>query len=111
MAQINASSLIGRHGTRAEQSGLALARSGTPFVLASDAHSASRPPMLQAGALALARAGVEPAAVRFAVEEGPGVLLSAGLSPSEAFSVEAERVRGDANVAAPDPQPASGSAA
>lgn len=86
--QINASSLTGRHGNRAERSALALAHSGLPFVLASDAHSVSRPPMMQAGAFALERAGLDSATVRFAVEAGPALLLDYGLSRSEPFRAE-----------------------
>jgi protein-tyrosine phosphatase len=86
LPQINASSLTGRHGARAERSALALARSGLAFVLASDAHSVSRPPMLGAGAHALRRAGIDPATIRFAVDDGPGQLLDHGLSLAEPFS-------------------------
>jgi protein-tyrosine phosphatase len=84
--QINAPSLVGRHGTRANRSALELVSSGLPFVLASDAHRLSRPPMLSEGALALERAGVDAETIRFAVETGPERLLAEGLSLSEPFN-------------------------
>jgi protein-tyrosine phosphatase len=77
--QINASSLGGRHGVRAEVRGLEIARSGLPFVLASDAHSTERPPMLTEGARVLAAAGIDAVTIRVAVDSGPGLLLEAGL--------------------------------
>jgi protein-tyrosine phosphatase len=86
--QINASSLLGRHGMRATAMALKLASSGLPFVLASDAHRLSRPPLLSDGALALGRAGVDAETIRFAVETGPGRLLAEGLSLSEPFNPE-----------------------
>jgi protein-tyrosine phosphatase len=77
--QLNASSLLGAHGREAERVSLTLADSGMPFVLASDAHSASRPPLLTEGAARLAAAGVDPAVIAFAAETGPERLLSDGL--------------------------------
>lgn len=77
--QINASSLAGAHGLEAERVGLALARSGMPFVLASDAHSPARPPMLTVAAARLAAGGMDPAVVAFAADAGPERLLAAGL--------------------------------
>lgn len=105
MVQINASSLLGRHGARPQRTALELVGSGMPFVLASDAHSVSRPPMLTAGALALERAGLDPATVGFAVDTGPAELLAEGLSLSEPFSLNA---RNPAPAAAPvHPGPAA----
>jgi protein-tyrosine phosphatase len=79
--QINASSLVGRHGRRAQQAGLEIARSGLPFVLASDAHSDQRPPLLSAGARVLATAGLDADTIAVAVDTGAAVLLSDGLAP------------------------------
>ncbi len=98
LPQINASSLTGRHGARAERLAFALAGSGLPFVLASDAHSVARPPLLGAGVLALQRAGLDSATVGFAVDDGPTRLLTDGLSLSQPL-------RSDGR-----PQPAVGSA-
>ena len=55
--QINASSLAGRHGSESERRAFAITRSGLPFVIASDAHSAERPPLLGEAARRLAAAG------------------------------------------------------
>jgi protein-tyrosine phosphatase len=103
LPQINASSLTERHGARAERAALALAGSGVPFVLSSDAHSASRPPMLRAGALALERAGLHSATVRFAVDDGPAQLLAYGLSLSEPFSGDRRNPAPTSAQAHPDP--------
>ena len=77
--QINASSLAGAHGQESERLGLSLARSGMPFVLASDAHSPARPPLLTIAAARLAAAGVDPAQIAFAADTGPERLLADGL--------------------------------
>jgi len=78
--QINASSLAAVHGTRAKRAGIEIARAGLPFVLASDAHSTDRPPMLSVGAKVLLSAGVDSDTVRVAVETGPEQLLKSGLA-------------------------------
>jgi protein-tyrosine phosphatase len=80
VVQINASSLAGVHGVRAERAGIEIAQSGLPFVLASDAHSAARPPLLSEGAEVLLSAGLDPQTVRTAVDTGPEQLLESGLS-------------------------------
>jgi len=80
--QINASSLAGAHGLEAQRLGLALAGSGMPFVLASDAHSPARPPLLTVAAARLAAAGVNPTVVAFAADTGAERLLANGLPTS-----------------------------
>jgi protein-tyrosine phosphatase len=100
--QINASSLSGAHGPETERAALEVARSGLPFVVASDAHSPSRPPLLTEGARALAAAGLDAAAIRGAVDSGPEQLLADGLPatarvagwPSRAGSRSDARTRG-----------------
>jgi protein-tyrosine phosphatase len=77
--QVNASSLTGGHGARARQLGLEVVTSGLPFVLASDAHSPERPPLLSEGACELSAAGLDPRAIRTAVDTGPAQLLEEGL--------------------------------
>jgi protein-tyrosine phosphatase len=77
--QVNASSLAGGHGAEARERALRIARSGLPFVLASDAHSPARPPLLAEGAGALAAAGLEADRIREAVDTGPERLLAEGL--------------------------------
>jgi protein-tyrosine phosphatase len=82
--QINASSLVGRHGPESERRGLAIAHSGLPFVLASDAHSPARPPSITEAARRLAASGLEPEVISAAVEIGPARLLELGLPFGEA---------------------------
>jgi protein-tyrosine phosphatase len=77
--QLNASSLLGRHGPQASSRGWELAESGLPFVLASDAHSLSRPPLLSEAARRLESAGFAAETVHFAAHSGPARLLSEGL--------------------------------
>ena len=77
--QINASSLTGRHGPEARDTALSLARSKLPFLLASDAHSPSRPPQLTSAASELLHAGIDGATVRAAVDVLPEAILRHGL--------------------------------
>jgi protein-tyrosine phosphatase len=100
--QINASSLSGTHGPEAERAALELARSGLPFVVSSDAHSPSRPPLLTEGARALAAAGFDTAMIQAAVDTVPEQLLADGLAatapaagwPSRVGSRSDARTRG-----------------
>jgi protein-tyrosine phosphatase len=82
--QINASSVTGRHGPDPRRRALALARSGLPFVLASDAHSPARPPQLTPAAIALEAEGVDRATVTAAVDVLPEALLTRGLAAAGA---------------------------
>jgi protein-tyrosine phosphatase len=87
--QVNASSLLGRHGEEAEQLAWRLLRDGTASFVASDGHRTSRPPYLDAAfELAKADLGAE-AALRYF----DGTELSAGASaprlPSRAASPSA----------------------
>lgn len=84
--QLNASSLIGAHGGEARRRGIALARSGLPFVLASDAHSPARPPQLTPAAAALMANGVDESIVRAAVDLLPEAILSDGLTAARVRS-------------------------
>ena len=78
--QLNASSLTGCHGGEARRRGLALARSGLPFLLASDAHSPARPPQLTPAAVTLVAVGLGESVVRAAVDVLPEAVLSDGLA-------------------------------
>jgi protein-tyrosine phosphatase len=78
--QLNASSLTGAHGAEARRRAVSLARSGLPFLLASDAHSPARPPQLTPAAVTLIAAGVDEAVVRAAVDVLPEAVLTDGLS-------------------------------
>jgi protein-tyrosine phosphatase len=78
--QLNASSLTGCHGGEARRRGIALARSGLPFLLASDAHSPARPPQLTPAAVTLVALGVDEGKVRAAVDVFPEAVLTDGLA-------------------------------
>jgi protein-tyrosine phosphatase len=78
--QLNASSLTGAHGAEARRRGIALARSGMPFLLASDAHSPARPPQLTPAGLVLLGAGIDESGVRAAVDVLPEAVLTDGLT-------------------------------
>lgn len=77
--QVNASSLAGAHGARAERVAFEIVQSGLPFVVASDAHGPERPPLLGEAARVLGAAGLDAEAIRAAVDTGPGRLLTDGL--------------------------------
>jgi hypothetical protein len=83
--QLNASSLTGCHGGEARRRGLALARSGLPFVLASDAHSPARPPQLTPAAVTLIALGIDERTVRAAVDVLPEAILTEGLAAARSM--------------------------
>lgn len=76
--QINASSVTGLHGPDARRAALTVAHSGLPFVLASDAHSPLRPPLVTPAVTVLLSAGVDSGTVRAALDL-PDALLHRGL--------------------------------
>jgi protein-tyrosine phosphatase len=78
-AQVNASSLLGRHGDDARDWGLGLVRSGRAHVLASDAHRPTRGPVLSEAVAVLASAGVDPAHAERLVADHPRALLEQGM--------------------------------
>lgn len=78
--QINASSLLGRHGHKARRLALELARSQRPALLASDAHRPTRGPSLSAAVDILVAEGLERAAVEPMAGRLPRRLLSEGLA-------------------------------
>jgi protein-tyrosine phosphatase len=80
--QVNASSLLGRHGDEAEQIAWRLLRDGSAAFVASDGHRESRPPYLdRAFELAKAELGTE-AALRYFDGTELGLLKGAGLAGS-----------------------------
>ena len=81
--QLNASSLTGCHGGEARRRAIALARSGLPFLLASDAHSPARPPQLTPAAVTLVAVGIDPSVVRAAVDVLPEAILREGLAAAQ----------------------------
>lgn len=82
--QINGSSLLERHGRGVAARAWVLAGSELPFVVASDAHSLSREPVLTESERALVRAGCDATVIRFGVETGASQLLEMGLPSATA---------------------------
>jgi protein-tyrosine phosphatase len=81
LLQVNASSLLGRHGRAARRCGVELLRTGQADLVASDAHRPSRPPVLSAALDALVAHGIpREAAERFA-SAAPRALLAQGIAP------------------------------
>lgn len=78
--QINASSLVSNHGAEVQARAVRIARSGWPFVVASDAHSPDRPPLLSKAAAMLAGSGLAASLIREAVDSAPERLLLDGLT-------------------------------
>jgi protein-tyrosine phosphatase len=88
--QLNASSLAGLHGPAPAGAAVTIAQSGLPFILASDAHSAARPPLLSRGAETLRAAGVPTDAIRLAVDTGPSDLFESGQLGADRRRLEAD---------------------
>jgi protein-tyrosine phosphatase len=82
LLQVNGSSLIGRHGGRAQAWGLELLRSGRADLIASDAHRPSRPPVLTAALAAVVAGGVPAHAAEAFVGATPRALLRRGIAPA-----------------------------
>jgi len=80
LLQVNASSLTGRHGADARAWGIELLRAGDADVIASDAHRATRPPLLSAALAVLAAAGMPEAAREPLVSGAPRSLLAHGIA-------------------------------
>jgi protein-tyrosine phosphatase len=81
LLQVNASSLTGRHGGGAREWGIELLRSGRADLIASDAHRATRPPLLSAALDVLADAGMPAQALEPLVADAPRALLEHGIAP------------------------------
>lgn len=88
-AQVNAMSLVGRHGAEAHDAGHAFVRHGLVSLVASDAHGAARPPSLGAAIRSLEAAGVGHRTAWNMVRERPGLLLAGGLSARPALTAVA----------------------
>jgi protein-tyrosine phosphatase len=80
--QVNASSLLGRHGGAAREAGAELARR-YPVALASDAHGPWKPPSLTDGVAAAIGLGVPAALARRMADSAPRALLRNGLALPE----------------------------
>lgn len=77
LVQVNALSLIGRHGPVAERRALDLVERRLAHLVASDAHGPTRPPALSAASAALLAHGFAPRHVRRLVDEAPWRLAGA----------------------------------
>jgi protein-tyrosine phosphatase len=84
LLQVNASSLIGRHGADARVWGIELLRSGRADLIASDAHRPSRPPVLSGAVEAVIAAGMPRGDAEALVSAVPRALLRHGIAPAEA---------------------------
>lgn len=80
--QVNASSLLGRHGGAARDAGAEMARR-YPVALASDAHSPWKPPSLTEAVAAAIELGVPAPLARRAADSAPRALLRNGLALPE----------------------------
>lgn len=77
--QVNASSVLGRHGSAPRERSERILRAGLASALASDAHSSSRPPCLSAAVAVVATWLPEANAARLAAG-GPAELLEHGIA-------------------------------
>jgi protein-tyrosine phosphatase len=86
LAQLNALSLTGAHGSGAREAGLALAGEGLAAVVASDAHGPTRPPALLAAERVLADRSAGADDARRLTHSGPRRLLARGMPARAALS-------------------------
>jgi protein-tyrosine phosphatase len=77
--QLNVWTIAGRHGEEARDIALRLVREGLASVVASDAHSDWRQPLLSRAIVDLEHAGIDRMTVRALAVTGPRRLLEAGL--------------------------------
>jgi protein-tyrosine phosphatase len=80
--QINGSSLLGRHGPDALTWGVRLLRAGQADLIASDAHRATRPPVLSAAIEVLVAHGMPRATAEPLASTAPRALLAHGIAPA-----------------------------
>lgn len=78
--QLNATSLLGRHGDEAREAALDLARLGLAAVVASDAHRPTRGPSLTAAEDELRRAGIPADTAHDMTRIAPRLVLERGLA-------------------------------
>ena len=77
--QVNACSLMGRHGPEVQRAAAGLVRSGLAYLIASDGHPPRRPQTLGDGAAAARAAGASAGQARRLTEANPAFLLRRGL--------------------------------
>lgn len=79
LAQVNAQSICGAHGPDAHRAALALIGEGLVSVVSSDAHGASRPPLLSEARARLVQEGVDPRLGAALTGDRPPRLLHRGI--------------------------------
>lgn len=80
LAQVNAQSITGAHGSAARVAALELIGEGLISAIASDAHGPTRPPLLGEARGRLLEAGVDPGVCRALTGGGPRGLLARGVA-------------------------------
>jgi len=79
LAQVNAQSVTGHHGPTAQEAAFALIGQGMVSAISSDAHGATRPPLLGEARAHLVEHGVDPLLCRGLTGGGPRRLLARGI--------------------------------
>ena len=85
LAQVNAQSITGDHGADAHAAAFEPDRGGAVSVVASDAHGATRPPLLGEARARLLERGLDPALCRDLTFGGPRRLLARGIDRAHAL--------------------------
>jgi protein-tyrosine phosphatase len=86
LAQVNASSIVGKHGRSAEWAAFRLVASRRAALVASDAHGPTRPPALRAARRRVLEWGMQPSAAFQLVHAEPRRLLELGLPAAPAIA-------------------------
>jgi len=81
LAQLNAQSITGAHGPAALQAAYLLLEEGLASAVSSDAHGATRPPLLGEARRRLLERGVDPALCHALTSAEPRRLLARGIAP------------------------------
>ena len=79
VAQVNAQSITGQHGPEAQTAAFELIAAGLIAAVASDAHGATRPPLLGEAGARLVTGGIDLDVARGLVRSGPQRLLARGI--------------------------------
>ena len=79
LAQVNAQSITGEHGADAQNAAFELIAAGLVSAVASDAHGATRPPLLGEAGARLVCGGIDADVARGLVRSGPQRLLARGI--------------------------------
>ena len=85
LAQVNAQSITGAHGSAARDAALDLIGQGLVAVVSSDAHGETRPPLLGEARAHLVEHGIDPLLCRTLTAGGPRRLLARGIPRAAAL--------------------------